>query len=143
MGVATSVHSARSRSEDPNPDPLRQNNPQKNKLSAMVANATRWLVTTLDTKPRPTYRRLIITGTAIFLLTIGVSLLHWYDSHEEIVGGKVSLSGVFERYRKEARRMIEEGGVLFPRELPDPGNARCDARGAFAASCLLLADTYA
>jgi len=53
-----------------------------------------------------------------------VRFLHWRDSHAEIVSGKVSLSGVFERYRKEARRMIEEGGVLFPSEAPDPGNAR-------------------
>lgn len=53
-----------------------------------------------------------------------MSLLHWLDRHEEIVGGKVSLSGVFERYRKEAQRITEEGGILFPSELPDPGNAR-------------------
>lgn len=124
MGVATSVCPSHSGSEAPKPDPSRQDKPQNNNLSVLVANASHWLAVKLDAKPRPTYRRLIITGTAIFLLAVGVSLLHWQDSHEEIVGGKVSLSGVFERYRKEARRIIEEGGVLFPRELPDPGNAR-------------------
>ena len=90
----------------------------------MVADANRWLAAQLGAKPQPTSRRLIITGTAIFLLAVGVSFLHWQDSHEEIVGGRVSLSGVFERYRKEAQRIVEEGGVLFPREWPDPGNAR-------------------
>ena len=120
MGVATSVCSAPPGSTAPKP----RSSLQHNKLAPMVANASHWLAAKFDASRGLTYRRLITTGTAIFLLAVGVSLLHWQDSHEEIVGGKVSLRGVFERYRKEAQRIIEEGGVLFPRELPDPGNAR-------------------
>ena len=128
MGVFGSVRTSQSASPAPKLNPSPQETPQNNKLSAklfaLAANSSHWLAARLDASPRPTYRRLVITSAAIFLLAVGVCLLHWRDSHEEIVGGKASLSGVFERYRKEARRIVEEGGVLFPRELPDPGNAR-------------------
>src|SRR5437773_2202624 len=139
LGVATSFRTSHSDSEA-TPNPSRQNKPT-NKLSSMVADADRWLAAQLDAKPQPTSRRLIITGTAIFLLAVGVSFLHWQDSHEEIVGGRVSLSGVFERYRKEAQRIVEEGGVLFPREWPDPGNARMLAHPP--GYSILLAGLYA
>jgi hypothetical protein len=98
---------------------------QPNSLKAAGSEARRWLTHQLGPhRPRLTRVRVATICAAIFVLAVGVRVLHWQDSHEEIVGGKVSLSGVFERYRKEAQRIIEEGGVLFPREWPDLGNAR-------------------
>lgn len=42
----------------------------------------------------------------------------------EIVAGETSLSGVFNRYQKEARRICDEGRILYPLERPDSGDAR-------------------
>jgi len=58
------------------------------------------------------------------LSALGARLLYWQDKHIEIVAGKASLSGVFNRYRKEARRMLEEGRLLYPLERPVSGDAR-------------------
>jgi hypothetical protein len=55
---------------------------------------------------------------------VGVRFLHWQDKHVEIVGGKAALAGVFNRYEKEATRILDSGGILFPREQPAPGDAR-------------------
>lgn len=97
---------------------------KSNRLGSVAACARSWLVERLDPSPKPTRVKLTIIAAAIFLAALGVRFLHWQDSRIEIVGGKASLSGVFDRYRKEARRMIDEGGILFPREPPEAGNAR-------------------
>ena len=97
---------------------------KNSKLARLRANTGHWLAERLAARRGLTPGRLVATVAALFLLAISVSALHWRDSHEEIAGGKVSLSGVFERYSKEARRIVKEGGVLFPTETPDPGNAR-------------------
>ena len=69
-------------------------------------------------------KQLAVLGLAIVLLAIGVRWLHWQDKHVEIVAGKTALSGVFNRYLKEANRINEDGSVLFPREQPQNGDAR-------------------
>ena len=74
--------------------------------------------------PRPTRSQLLFQCTMIFLLALGVRLLHWQDSHVWIVSGKASLAGVYERYHKEAERMLADRAVLFPRERPVDGDAR-------------------
>jgi hypothetical protein len=68
--------------------------------------------------------RLAVACAIIFLLASGVRLLHWQDKHVEIVEGKTALGGVFNRYQKEARRMLDSGGILFPSEPPAAGDAR-------------------
>jgi hypothetical protein len=60
----------------------------------------------------------------VFLAALGVRALHWQDSHVETVASKTSLMGVFERYKKEARRMLEDGRILFPEQPPERGDAR-------------------
>jgi len=60
----------------------------------------------------------------IFFSALGVRILHWQDSHVEIVAGKTSLGGVFNRYEKEARRILEERAILFPTQPPSNGDAR-------------------
>jgi 4-amino-4-deoxy-L-arabinose transferase-like glycosyltransferase len=65
--------------------------------------------------------------------------LHWQDSHVDIVAGKTALSGVFNRYHKEARRMLDEGGILFPREPPANGDAILAHSPGYA---ILLAGAY-
>jgi hypothetical protein len=61
---------------------------------------------------------------AVFLAALGIRVLHWQDSHVETVASKTSLMGVFERYKKEARRMLEDGRILFPEQPPERGDAR-------------------
>jgi hypothetical protein len=60
----------------------------------------------------------------ILFSAIGVRVMHWQDSHVETVASKTSLMGVFERYKKEARRMLEDGRILFPEQPPERGDAR-------------------
>jgi len=61
---------------------------------------------------------------AILSLSIGVRAFHWQDSHLLITRSTTSLMGVFNRYRKEADRILAEGAILFPSERPAPGDAR-------------------
>src|SRR5262245_53967215 len=57
-------------------------------------------------------------------LAFGVRTLHWQDSHVQIIRSTTSLGGVFNRYRKEADRILAEDSIVFPREQPAPGDAR-------------------
>jgi hypothetical protein len=77
-----------------------------------------------DVVPKPSRKMLALLGVAVILVAAGVRLLHWQDKHVEIVAGKSSLSGVFNRYLKEANRIIEDRSVLFPQEQPQNGDAR-------------------
>jgi hypothetical protein len=96
------------------------------KLPATLAGVVKWPSSHLagSSRSRLTRIQLGVICTAIFLSALSVRLLYWQDKHVEIVGGKTSLSGVFNRYQKEARRMLDEGGILFPREQPALGDAR-------------------
>jgi Dolichyl-phosphate-mannose-protein mannosyltransferase len=73
---------------------------------------------------RPTRAKFAAICAAIFVSALCVRLLHWQDSHVEIVAGKTALSGVFNRYQKESRRILDEGGILYPREPRADGDAR-------------------
>jgi hypothetical protein len=78
----------------------------------------------LAQRSRPSIASLIALSAFVFLLAVGVRCLHWQDKHIEIVNGRFALSGVFTRYQKEARRILDEGRILFPRERSDSGDAR-------------------
>lgn len=99
---------------------------ETNKPKGAAARASDWLSQQLERSDSLELSRIrvFIICTFIFLSAAGVRLLHWQDEHVQIVGGETSLSGVFSRYDKEARRMIDEGWVLFPREAPANGDAR-------------------
>ncbi|MEW6207344.1 MAG: glycosyltransferase family 39 protein [Acidobacteriota bacterium] len=60
---------------------------------------------------------------AIFLVALGVRLLHWQDTLVEIQNKDALLKGLTFHYRNEAIQMVEEGRILFPSN-PDPGDAR-------------------
>jgi len=77
-----------------------------------------------EATPKLERKQLAVLGLAVMLSAVGVRLLHWQDKHVEIVAGKTALSGVFNRYLKEANRIIAEGSLLYPRELPQNGDAR-------------------
>lgn len=100
--------------------------PQPNKLKSAATGAGKWLTEQLASRSlsRPTRTKLTVICAAILVSTAGVRLLHLQDSSVEIVAGKNSLSGVFNRYQKEARRILDEGGILFPHEQPAFGDAR-------------------
>lgn len=100
--------------------------PQPNKLKSAATGAGKWLTEQLASRSlsRLTRTKLTVICAAILVSTAGVRLLHLQDSSVEIVAGKTSLSGVFNRYQKEARRMLDEGGILYPREPPTNGDAR-------------------
>jgi dolichyl-phosphate-mannose-protein mannosyltransferase len=90
------------------------------------SKAREWLRQQLghESHSRLTRTQVAMICATIFVSGVGVRLLHWQDKHVEIVSGKASLFGVFNRYEKEARRMLDSGGILFPRVSPANGDAR-------------------
>src|SRR5262249_25945241 len=61
--------------------------------------------------------------TAVFALAICVRLLHWQDSHLEIVREGTLLTDLGKPYVNDAREMAGQWGLLFPREEQDTGDA--------------------
>jgi hypothetical protein len=61
---------------------------------------------------------------SIFLIAFGVRLLHWQDSYAELSRGEPWMSDLVREYKGDAQRMREGGGILFPRDPIDPGDAR-------------------
>jgi len=74
-------------------------------------------------KRSATIKAAVLCG-AVFLTAAGARILRWQDSHVEIVRSNTSLMGVFARYQKEADRIRRDHSILFPREKPQPGDAR-------------------
>jgi len=50
--------------------------------------------------------------------------LYWQDAAPELSLGDTLSRNMAVQYRREARRMLDEGTILFPREHIDPGDAR-------------------
>jgi hypothetical protein len=97
----------------------------KTKLKATFDCIVLWLTVQLTQNRSKSSRvKLSLICLVIFLSAVGVRLLHWQDQHVEIASGESSLSGVYLRYQKEARRILDEGRILFPREQPVDGDAR-------------------
>jgi len=67
---------------------------------------------------------LAIICALVFGLALGIRLLYWQDAQAEIARGNSTIQELGRLYRDEARRMIEQGGILFPNEPVDPGDAR-------------------
>jgi len=86
--------------------------------------ARRLLLTPSEGHAKPRAKAILISCLLIFFTAVGVRLLHWQDHQVWIVSGKDSLGGVYDRYYKEAERMIAEHRILFPREPPAEGDAR-------------------
>ena len=84
-----------------------------------------WLSVRLAPPDQPgSWRRLAVSCAIIFLLALGVRLLHWQDARAASVQAGPGMSVIARRYETEAQRMLKEGGILFPRTPVDPGDAR-------------------
>ena len=74
--------------------------------------------------PTRRYKSLLSACALIFIISIGVRLLHWQDKRldfEQRGGVGTTLEAGYER---EAERMVEQGGILYPGEPVDSGDAR-------------------
>src|ERR1051325_5910109 len=89
-----------------------------------MAGLLDWFRSVLAQRNKPSIASVLALSAFVFLLAVGVRCLHWQDKHIEIGNAPFALSGVFTRYQKEARRILDEGRILFPREQNDSGDAR-------------------
>ena len=94
------------------------------RLTRVLRISGNWLRLRLGPSARPSRVQLVVIGSFVFISAVGVRLLHWQDSNVEIIYGKTSLGGVFNRYDKEARRILDEGRLLYPADPPERGDAR-------------------
>ena len=67
---------------------------------------------------------LLLAFILIFLTSIGVRLLHWQDKKIDFEQKKSLSTALVTGYEREAKRMVEQGGVLYPSEPVDSGDAR-------------------
>lgn len=72
----------------------------------------------------PRARLAAICGV-IFLTTLGVRLLYWQDNYAELSRGKKDsgLQMMSFSYYDQAQRILDDGGILFPRNPVDRGDA--------------------
>jgi hypothetical protein len=68
--------------------------------------------------------RLALICAAIFLSALGVRLLYWQDMALEMSTQDTLSRNMATQYRREARRILEDGTILFPHEPINPGDAR-------------------
>jgi hypothetical protein len=61
-------------------------------------------------------------GVAIFCAALGVRILHWQDNQTGLLNRTLAI--IDSQYKIEAQRMRREGGLLFPREHNDTGDAQ-------------------
>ena len=80
-----------------------------------VYNRSRaWLSPRLAPPDAPLTRvRLIVAGATILLAAFGVRLVHWQDYQVNIGADQ---SGLVNRYKQQAQRMLDGDGILFPRD---------------------------
>ncbi len=99
--------------------------PLLHKLRAAAIGAREWLTARLAPGglPQLTRVRFVVIAATILLTALGVRLLYWQDSAVEMSAEDTLSLNMARQYRREARRILEEGGILFPRAQTDPGNA--------------------
>src|ERR1043165_7465068 len=59
---------------------------------------------------------------AIFMIAVGVRLLHWQDLAAEIARGEPWMADLVRQYKSDAQYMLDGNGILFPRDQADPGD---------------------
>ena len=96
------------------------------RLALMWRSVSCRLSNKLETQPHTDSHRLrlAVICASLFVLALGVRLLHWHDGFAEIARKGPSNSSIARHYQDEARRMRDEGGILFPNRPVDPGDAR-------------------
>jgi hypothetical protein len=74
--------------------------------------------------PRRARLGLITICAAIFVVALGVRLLHWQDTRVETLQEDSLVTTLVNLYENDAQRMEEDGGLIFPARTIDPGDAR-------------------
>jgi dolichyl-phosphate-mannose-protein mannosyltransferase len=96
-----------------------------NKLRAATVAAREWV--TAHSAPsgfqQLTPVRFVVIAAVIFVSALGVRLLYWQDDAVQLSIEDTLSQNMARQYRREARRIIEERTILFPRQQADPGNA--------------------
>ena len=122
----TTVQTAEPPAIDSTPAPARRAASLRARLRAVLSGVTAWSRAQFDreNRPRLTRKQLGVISTAILLLAVGIRLLSWQDSYAEIAQGGSRNSAIARHYESEARRMLDEGGILLPTSPVDAGDAR-------------------
>jgi hypothetical protein len=68
--------------------------------------------------------QIALTYAVVFFIALGVRLLHWQDISIELEQGQTMAETMGRAYRAEARRIIQEGRILFPEVFDGPSDAR-------------------
>src|SRR2546423_3982861 len=99
----------------------------KSSLQRSLAGLRLWLSERLTPRPaadRNALRRRALACAVVFLMTLGVRLLYWQENQVELLReGQAARGYLVYFYSEEARRILKDGGVLFPQEA-DAGDAR-------------------
>lgn len=83
-----------------------------------------WLSACLPKPERPKRLALTLACAIIFVIALGVRLLHWQDIQVEVLQAQTIATTMATAYRAEAHRMLAEGGILLPHTATDPQDAR-------------------
>jgi dolichyl-phosphate-mannose-protein mannosyltransferase len=98
--------------------------------SALLKTARGWISRRLAPpcyKPCPQEKRFVRLSAAcaiIFIVAVGVRLLHWQDNRIQYAQSRALESGLVTLYKSEAARIATKGGILFPSEPVERGDAR-------------------
>jgi hypothetical protein len=103
---------------------------RQSSLITLLYKLSRWTAQQLDspyikrdsTKARRL--RLLISCGAIFLVALGVRVLHWQDNRLELEKVDSFQAVLMGHYEREAREMLDERRILLPRNPVEPGDAR-------------------
>ncbi|HJQ71043.1 MAG TPA: glycosyltransferase family 39 protein [Blastocatellia bacterium] len=94
------------------------------KLRASLNESRDWVAAELALPPgRPPKRATVVICVAIFFVALAVRLLHWQDSGVELALKNSIMHTMGSIYDDEARRIMNEGGVLIPDAPVEGGNA--------------------
>src|SRR5689334_4897004 len=93
--------------------------PVRLSLSHLFAGGRRWLSEQLTPPPAPANaaaasafrRQAALAATIIFLLALGVGLLHWQDYRLQV---GTDMSSLVARYQTHAERLLDGENILFP-----------------------------
>jgi len=72
--------------------------------------------------PGAPFTHRLIAGAVIFFVALGIRILIWQDIQPDLRNGNLAV--IDGQYKTEARRMQAEGGLVFPREHKDTGDAQ-------------------
>lgn len=105
---------------------------QSPRLSSLLNRARLWAAHALavETAAREDAQKMkrraaaAIIFVTVFLAALGVRVLHWQDLRVEMEKGDGLVTALGRPYRQEAKRMSEQGHILFPSEPVRDGDAR-------------------